>query len=201
MTEWTRGVVSSKARAQGSAPGWTHGQVSSQTRAQGRAQGFEIGGNRNVVFAGHGSFATVTDKAPKHKFFVPKGMRIVFWVFDKEPFYGEELDRRRHISDLLNYQFHPTARGGTGAMVTNWQTVANHLPEVYEAGQPCRAYRLTPPTGLTLGNRAGDERFITVADRGPENIGHRLDDLIQANLGLCTNATIHWAACRVHKDR
>jgi len=164
-------------------------------------------GNRTVVFSGHGKLCTRTDAPPNDSFVVPQGMTIVFWCAHGNPFAGTDLDRRLHIGDFQPQQFNEATPAQDAWAIAAGKTqgpafqVGAHrgLPEVIRAGQRCRNYRLTPPTGLVLGNRAGDVRFVTVADRGPLNIGHRLSDLLQQHRDICQNATIHWAACRVEK--
>jgi hypothetical protein len=146
---------------------------------------------RIVVFAGHGSYASVTDAGQKEFFNVPVGVRIVFWCQHGHAFAGSELDTRMHTNDFAATKFDWDINHG--ALVG----VAPGLPEVYGPGAQCRNYRLTPPTGLTLGNNpAKDRKFITMSDRGPQNIGYRLSDLLQTHWDVCRNATVHWAACR-----
>ena len=151
---------------------------------------------RIVVFAGHGSYASISDAGPNEYFIIPKGVRIVFWCLHGHAFAGSTLDSRMHTNDFRGTQFDWDINhaGGLG--------LAPGLPEVHEGGKLCRQYRLTPPAGLALGNDpVRDKRFVIVPDRGPQNIGHRLSDLLAQHSDICTNCTVHWAACRSIKAR
>lgn len=174
-------------------------------------------GNRSVVFAGHGSYAALTDVGGAEYFTVPAGMRIVFWCLHGNPFHGSGLDKRLHMGDFNPQEFNDAtplqdARAQAAAAAAGrdpsevqgraFQMGAHRsLPEIFEGGSRCRQYRLTPPTGLSTGGGAGDVRFVTVADRGPSGIGHRLEDLLILHRSVCINSTVHWAACRVVKHR
>jgi hypothetical protein len=83
-------------------------------------------------------------------------------------------------------------------------------PEKIKGGQQCYNYRLTPPAGLKLRPKPGDTNFITVADRRPwqtgtaeqqKGIGYRLEALLEQHKDKCRGADVHWAACRVVKQR
>jgi hypothetical protein len=149
-------------------------------------------GNRTVIFAGHGSYASQTDAPPHDTFVVPTGMEVVFWVLHGNPFVGTDLDRRLHVGDFKPQDFNDATPAQDNLSATgrgrSFQIGAHKkLPERYKAGQACPQYRLTPPTGLTPNNRPGDGRFVTVGDRGPLGIGYKLQDLIQMNSGICQN--------------
>lgn len=173
-------------------------QAARQHRGGGaHSTGFEIGNQRVVVFAGHGAYNAVTDAAPNDWFTVPGGTYIVFWALHGNPFQGSELDAR-----LGSGQFRPQDFN-VAQLSSRPQLFGVHrsLPEVVGPGERCRQYRLTPPVGIVLGNVAHERRFITVPDRGPQNIGYRLEDLLAMHQDVTRNATVHWAACRVVKQR
>jgi hypothetical protein len=160
----------------------------------GRSNTVELN-QRLVVFAGHGSYASITDAGVNEFFTVPRGVRIVFWCLHGNAFAGSDLDRRMHTNDFGSTKFDWDPDSNTRGLGTG-------LPEMYSPGSLCRNYRLTPPVGITLGNDdTRDKRFILVSDRGPLNIGHRLSDLLTQHWNVCNNATVHWAACRSVKAR
>ena len=168
-----------------------------------RAAGIEIG-NRTVVFAGHGAYNSVTDADPF--FVVPAGISITFWCLHGNPFEGSDLDQRMNIGSFRPQHFNSATpaqdKRAASGIGRSFQIGAHRkLPEVLKAGDRCYNYRLTPPSGLTLKNRANDDRFITVADRSPSGIGYLLRDLIDLHKDKVINSTIHWAACRVVRLR
>ena len=154
-----------------------------------RSAKVEVGNQRFVVFSGHGSLNTQTD-AGNLQFTVPAGMTIYFWVahgVGLENLKGMMVDKRFGLQDLVK---------NTGSAV-----------EVLRGGDVCYNYRLTAPTGLTLGNDTSiDPRFITnkyAGDpRAPVSVrGLLFKNLLKTHEQLCANANIHWAACRSIVDR
>jgi hypothetical protein len=181
----------------------TQSRWSSASPSSGAARSTStVMGNRTVVFAGHGSFNALTDAGAAGTFVVPKGITIIFWCLHGNPFAGSNLDNRMHIGDFKPQDFNASTPDQQQAGGPRFQMGAHKtLPEVFKSGDTCRQYRLTPPTGLFLGNRVGDDRFITVPDRGPQNIGYKLEDLLKLHSHICANANVHWAACRSVKQR
>jgi hypothetical protein len=165
-----------------------------------KQSGIEIGNTRVIVFAGHGSWNTVTDANPNDWFTIPNGTYVVFWCLHGQPFAGSQLDTRLGSAQFRPQDFNKHEHNPSS---TNRLQLGVHrtLPEILEPGSPCRQYRLTPPDGLSLKNVLGDNRFITVQDRGPQNIGYKLEDLLKLHNDKTLNATVHWAACRVVKAR
>ena len=156
----------------------------------------EVAAHRRVVFAGHGSWNTITDARDLH-FTLPKNTRMVFWVPHGEgldDWLGGIVDPRAHLQDLEALVRRLGERFGQ----------APGMPEIVQGGQRVFNYRLTPPTGLTLGNSTGqDPRFITmslppgVAPNAPvAQRSKTIRELFTEHADICAGSTIYWSACR-----
>lgn len=171
-----------------------------------RSDTVEIGGHRFVVFAGHGSLNTITDK-DHLQIMLPKGMTIVFWVRHGEALadtVGHNVDKRFQLGDLAKRVFNCAKSQASFSL----PGMPGDLPEILKGGTVWN-YRLTPPSGLSLGNNPiNDSRFITnplkpgMSPSAPvKDRGILLSDLLVKYASLCANATIHWSACRSIVDR
>lgn len=170
---------------------------------------------KRVVFAGHGSFNTVTDaKYPKVR--LPPSVTMVFWCRHGEELLnviGEFVESSTDVSALPDYLLDLARQAG----------YSTDIPEVVKGGSEIWNYRLTYPSGLKLGNKpakvpqsvynpaitpaapmkvpqgvVGDRRYVVVPplagdikDRGVPIIA-----LLAAHWDRCDGAIVHWCACR-----
>ena len=179
-----------------------------------------VGKPKDVVFAGHGSFNSETDKNfPKVR--LPPSVTLVFWCLHGEALIdtvGHFIESHRDLRELPQHLQQINALEGN----------SNAVPEVIKGGSEIWNYRLTYPSGLNLGAKPasvpssvynppsasaapmstptgaiGDRRYCVVpplsgdiGDRGVPIIA-----LIAANWNICDGAVIHWCACRSIRDR
>ena len=173
-----------------------------------------------MVFAGHGSFNTVTDaKQPKVR--LPPDVTMVFWCH-----HGEELlnsigmfvEKRRPLCELPEALKQDATRNGYDP---------RNIPEIVPGGSEIWNYRLTYPKGLDLAEspasytqppsigpvqnpRTVNGAFTTTAvvrDNsycivGPwegSDVGARglpILAMLDANMSMCRGNIVHWCACR-----
>jgi hypothetical protein len=170
-----------------------------------------------VVFAGHGFFAALTDQSRK-TIRLPNNVTMVFWCHHGESLLddiGTYIEQRKDISNLPEYLAKQVRIAD-----------ARNLPEVYSPGSEVFNYRLIYPSGLLLGANPQcltaysspgrglrDEgpgfRVLPSAVRDPTTciVGNWSSDLLQgslslgemlnANMSICANNTVHWTACRL----
>lgn len=175
---------------------------------------------KEVVFAGHGSFNTVTDRNyPKVR--LPPSVTMVFWCHHGEALLdtvGAYVEARKDVQQLPDHLLDMIAADGSNPDV----------PIIVRGGEEIWNYRLTYPSGLDLGNKpesipssvynppvtpsrpaampqgvVGDRRYCVVpplsgdiGDRGVPIIA-----LLAGNWNICDGAIVHWCACRSIADR
>ncbi|EKM99738.1 MULTISPECIES: putative adhesin [Acidocella] len=173
------------------------------------------GTTKRVIFAGHGSFNTITDKNfPKVR--LPPNITMVFWCLHGEELLdsiGSFIESHEDVNGLPDYLSEAAERAG----------YSKKVPEIVPGGSEIWNYRLTYPSGLSLGNKPanipsskynpainpaspaktppgipGDKRYVVmpplsgdIKDRGVPIIA-----LLAANWNICDGAVVHWCACR-----
>jgi hypothetical protein len=175
---------------------------------------------KRVVLAGHGSFNKQTDaRFPKVR--LPPSVTLMFWCRHGEGLFddiAQFIEGNTDINELPDYlKDRVTARGNSGA-----------IPEIVRGGSEIWNYRLTYPSGLTLGNRpasvpesrynpavtspspanmpagvVGDRRYVVMPPLSGDikDRGVPIIALLAAHWNICDGAVIHWCACRSIADR
>lgn len=179
-------------------------------------------GRKQVVFAGHGSFNSDTDKNfPKVR--LPQGVTLVFWCHHGEELLdaiGQFVESRKPLSQLPDH---------LQAMAEKAGYDKKGIPEVVEGGSEIWNYRLTYPSTLTLGATPGtvkasvynqpvnpganahktlpaavkDDAYCIVPplsgdikDRGVPIIA-----MLAGYWNVCNGSIVHWCACRSIRAR
>ena len=173
-----------------------------------------------VVFAGHGSFNTITDaKYPKVR--LPPSVTMIFWCHHGEELLntiGQFVEQNKPLSELPDYlqqQARSNSYDPTG------------IPEVVKGGSEIWNYRLTYPAGLQLGAEPGNVKSsVYNAPVTPQSTGRdphsyvrgvikddsycivpplsgELKDrgvpiiaMLAGYWNICNNNIVHWCACR-----
>jgi len=182
-----------------------------------------------VIFAGHGSFNTITDRdQPKVR--LPANVTMVFWCHHGEELMnsiGVFIEQNKPLSELPDHLKDVARRNGYDPA---------EIPEIVPGGSEIWNYRLTYPKGLDLGARPltytqppmigpvqnpetfgaseGANYTTTAAIRdshycivGPwegsdvKQRGLPILAMIAANMEICRNNIVHWCACRSIVDR
>lgn len=170
---------------------------------------------KRVVFAGHGSFNTITDaKFPKVR--LPPSVTLVFWCRHGEELLneiGQFVESSEDISRLPDYLLDRARSAG----------YSTDIPEIIRGGSEIWNYRLTYPSGLDLGKKpaavpssvynppvapaapmkvpkgvVGDRRYVVVPPLSGEvkDRGMPIIALLAAYWDRCDGAVVHWCACR-----
>ena len=100
------------------------------------------GTTKRVIFAGHGSFNTITDKNfPKVR--LPPNITMAFWCLHGEELLdsiGSFIESHEDVNGLPDYLSEAAERAG----------YSKKVPEIVPGGSEIWNYRLTYPSGLRV---------------------------------------------------